>query len=108
MKTAQLNADILGLKLWYEDGSVVRIPFHSLPEGWTGSPAFGLQVVAIYDRGGWAQWFAGHDYYAMTSAEIVETNIPSDIPQDSVVKQGSEMEKDAFLALYNSAMQSKF
>ena len=112
MKTALLNADVLGLKIWYGDGSIVKIPFYDLKEGWAKAPTEGVQVVSIYDRmkrpeGYYAQWFADHEYYAMFDRELIEANRPREIPEGAVVKFGSLMDKDAFLALYNKAMKDR-
>ena len=114
MKIASINADVLGLKVWYDDGSVYRIPFYELDEGWKALPDFGVQVVAIYDRGTkqgkhYAQWFASYDYYVLSpTVGIVETNRSNEIPDDGIVKQGSEMDKDKFREMYNAAMRTDF
>lgn len=112
MKIAQLNADVLGLKIWYADGSIIKIPFYELWEGWAKTPSENVQVISIYDRlkrseGYYAQWFAGHEYYAMTNRELTETNRPKEVPEGAVVKFGSLLDKDAFLALYNNAMKDR-
>lgn len=112
VKTASLNSDVLGLKLWYEDGTVIRIPFDRISTDWAAAPQEGLQVVSIYDKtlrpeGYYAQWFAGYDRYAMTETEIIETNIPGEIPDGASVKFGSQMDKDAFRTLYNTAMKDR-
>lgn len=112
MKTALVDSEIVGIKIWYADGSVVKIPAETLAQDWKAAPRNGVQVVSIYDRRCfhdgryYAQWFAGYDYYALSPTEgIVETNRPSEIPHDADVKQGSEMDKTEFRALYNRAMQ---
>ena len=110
MKRAPINADVLGLKLWYEDGSCIRIPFWDIQVGWRAAPRNGIQVIGIYDRlrrdfGYDAQWFAGYDKYALTTEELIETNRPGDIPEGADIKFGTEIDKDDFRKLYNSAMQ---
>lgn len=110
MKTAPFNADVLGVKIWYDDGVVLTIPAYQLPEQWDATRQDGVQVVSIYDRepikGQFLpQWFASYDYYALSpTAGFIETNRPSDLPKDASVKIGSMMDKDAFRALYNKAM----
>lgn len=109
MKKQSLK-DSIGVKLRYADGSVVSIPIKDIKKGWAAAPDFGVQVVSIYhnvrfSKGYRAAWFAGYDYYALVGNEITETNRPSEIPEGAVVKQGSEMDKDAFRKLYNAAMQ---
>lgn len=110
-KVAEINERVLGVKIWYEDGRVVRIPVEELADGWKAAPRGGVQVVAIYDRhkfelGYYAQWYAGYDYYALSpTLGIVETNLPADVPHDGDVKFGSQMDKDDFRATYNKAMQ---
>lgn len=111
MKIAPINERVLGLKLFYADGTVVRIPVADIAQGWKDAPDTGLQVVSIYDtqkfeKGHYAQWFASHDIYAWSpsSNEIIETNRPSDLSEDAVVKVGSEMDKNAFRKLYNEAL----
>ena len=115
-KIAPITASVLGVKLRYQDGTSLRIAQEDLERGWKAAPFWGLQVVSIYDRrtfekGHYVQWFAGYDYYCLSrSLGIVETNLPADIPEDvdrkaGMVKQGSEMDKDAFRKLYNEAMQ---
>ena len=92
MKTAQLNADVLGLKIWYADGSVAKIPFYEMRQGWEAIPSEGVQIISIYDKtkrpeGYYAQWFADHEYYAMTDKELIEANRPREIPEGVIVKK---------------------
>tara|TARA_R110000868_G_scaffold78706_1_gene224291 strand:- start:41 stop:394 length:354 start_codon:yes stop_codon:yes gene_type:complete len=110
-KIAPIDERVLGVKIFYADGSVVRIPVEELEKGWRKAPDDGVQVVSIYDREPrdgkyYAQWFASRDLYAYSPSEnsIVETNRPSELPADAIVKIGSEMDKDAFRKLYNEAM----
>lgn len=106
MKRISLNGCV-GIKIHYEDGSVVRLPMGQIKAGWKVAPDFGVQVVAVHHKNGCAAWFASHDYYALTRDELIETNLPSEIPDGAMVKQGSEMDKDAFRELYNRVMADR-
>lgn len=110
-KVAPIDEHVLGIKIYYADGSVVQIPVETLEHGWKEAPEDGVQVVSIYDREArlgryYAQWFASCDLYAYSPSlrAIIETNRPSDLPLDAVIKTGSEMDKTDFRALYNAAM----
>ena len=112
MKTAQLNADVLGIKIWYADGSLIKIPFYELNYAWEKAPTEGVQVISIYDRmkrpeGYYAQWFADHEYYAMTDKELIEANRPREIPEGAIVKFGSLLDKEAFMKMYNAVMKDR-
>ena len=97
--------DCVGVKVFYADGTVLKWPMGQIKAGWATAPEHGVQVVAIYHKNGRAAWFANYDYYALTRDELVETNLPGELPEGAVVKMGSEMDKDAFRALYNAAMK---
>ena len=111
-KFAVIDASVLGVKLWYADGSCVCIPVEDIESGWLAAPDSGVQVVAIFPREQRAgryypEWFASRDLYAYSPARqlILETNRQADLPPDAIVKTGSEMDKDEFRKLYNGAMQ---
>lgn len=107
MKIAPINERVIGVKLFYET-DCVTLPVDRLVEGWKQAPNNGLQVVAIYDNNSHAQWFASHDYYALTDNSIIETNLPSDLPEGALVKQGSLMPKTEFLSRYNAVIKEQF
>jgi hypothetical protein len=110
LKETPFDERVLGVKIHYEDGSVVRLTAEELAQGWADAPEFGVQVVAIFPREKrngkyYPQWFASRDLYAFSPTEgIIETNDARDLPADAVVKIGTEMDKDAFRNLYNHVM----
>lgn len=108
MKRIDLTGAI-GVKIIYPYRKII-IPIEQIREGWLVASDTGVQVVSIYANakfaGGYrAAWFAGYDYYALCGNEIVETNLPSDLPPDALIKTGSEMDKAEFRALYNQATE---
>ena len=111
MKTLALNERVAGVKVRYEDGSVRRLDATELA-GWHALPRFGVQVVSIYDthtinaaNDHGAAHFASYDYYWYEpGVGFGETNRPDEIPRGAWVLRGSEMDKDAFRALYNAAL----
>lgn len=110
-KESPLDDSVEGIKVVYEDGSVHRIPLTEIETGWNAAPEFGVQVVSIFPKEKingrqYPQWFASRDFYAWSKSRgIIETNDVSGLPSDCIVKVGSEMDKEAFRALYNKVMQ---
>lgn len=110
---------ILGVKVYYADGSIHRIFGDDLQGQWPKVPADGVQVVRVYHARTYDTWnpearrfearcftdtYTSHDYYFFTHAnEFGACNLTRDIPAGAIPKLGSEINKARWLEIYNRA-----
>jgi len=113
---------VIGVKIYYADGSIVKIPIEKVADEWGKAPPDGVQVVLVFyqrtygfDNRHYVEKLTGRDFYYWSvthgfGAWPVPTgrNEPAGIPLDAVVKTGSLLEKQPYLAITNAAWNDFF
>lgn len=103
------DEDVAGWKLYYEDGTV----YTNLDGTWDEAPDTGVQILIVYGKSlfqygkyrkgrNWRWIRRGKDYYVRTDTGWSVTNLAPQMPSGRA-KEGTEIERDAFRAILNTA-----